>query len=100
VLSDDQATHVLQALDALDELENAALKLLRAELFSGPTVDGLIADPLTEGSRLDLLCLADTLAVDLLSILGRRESIVRLIESAPSSSARDALAQHLTRGTV
>jgi len=32
--------------------------------------------------------------------LGRRESIVRLIESAPSSSARDALAQHLTRGTV
>ena len=100
MLSDDQATHVLQALDALDELENAALKLLRAELSSGPTVDGLIADPLTEGSRLDLLCLADTLAVDLLSILGRRESIARLIENAPSSSAREALAQHFTRGTV
>ena len=55
MLSDDQATHILQALDALDELEAAALKLLRAELQSGQTIDGLIVDPLTEGSRLDLL---------------------------------------------
>ena len=70
MLSDDQATHILQALDALDELEAAALKLLRAELQSGQTIDGLIVDPLTEGSRLDLLCLTDTLAVDLLSVLG------------------------------
>ena len=43
MLSDDQATHILQALDALDELEAAALKLLRAELQSGQTIDGLIA---------------------------------------------------------
>ena len=85
MLSDDQATHILQALDALDELEAAALTLLRAELQSGQTIDGLIVDPLTEGSRLDLLCLTDTLAVDLLSVLGRRESIARLIETAPSS---------------
>jgi|TARA_B100001540_G_scaffold136271_1_gene121116 hypothetical protein len=100
VLSDDQATHILQALDALDELEAAALKLLRAELQSGQTIDGLIVDPLTEGSRLDLLCLTDTLAVDLLSVLGRRESIARLIETAPNSSARDAIAHHFARGTV
>ena len=57
MLSDDQATHILQALDALDELEAAALKLLRAELQSGQTIDGLIVDPLTEGSRLDLYAL-------------------------------------------
>ena len=100
MLSDDQATHILQALDALDELEAAALKLLRAELQSGQTIDGLIVDPLTEGSRLDLLCLTDTLAVDLLSVLGRRESIARLIETAPNSSARDATAHHFARGTV
>ena len=100
MLSDDQATHILQALDALDELEAAALKLLRAELQSGQTIDGLIVDPLTEGSRLDLLCLTDTLAVDLLSVLGRRESIARLIETAPNSSARDAIAQHFASDTV
>ena len=100
MLSDDQATHILQALDALDELEAAALKLLRAELQSGQTIDGLIVDPLTEGSRLDLLCLTDTLAVDLLSVLGRRESIARLIETSPNSSARDAIAHHFARGTV
>ena len=100
MLSDDQATHILQTLDALDELEAAALKLLRAELQSGQTIDGLIVDPLTEGSRLDLLCLTDTLAVDLLSVLGRRESIARLIETAPISSARDAIAQHFASDTV
>jgi hypothetical protein len=100
VLSDDQATNVLRALDALDELEAAALKLVRAELACGPVVDGLIADPLTEGSRLDLLCLADTLATDLLSVMGRRETVARLLEQAPGSSARDALTRHLSRGTV
>ncbi len=100
MLNDDQATHVLRALDALDEMEAAALKLVRAELACGPVVDGLIADPLTEGSRLDLLCLADTLATDLLTVMGRRESVTRLLEEAPASSARDALARHLARGSV
>jgi hypothetical protein len=80
VLTDGQATHVLRVLDALDELEAAALKLLTAELACGPVVDGLMADPLTEGSRLDLLC--------------------RLLDAAPPSSAREALAQHLARGSV
>ena len=48
MLSDDQAVHVLRALDALDELEAAAFKLVRAELACGPVIDGLIADPLTD----------------------------------------------------
>ena len=47
MLSDEQATHLLRALDALDALEEAALKLVRAELACGPVVDGLMADPLT-----------------------------------------------------
>ena len=59
MLSNDQATHLLRALDALDELEAAALKLVRSELACGPVVDGLIADPLTEGSPLDLLYVVD-----------------------------------------
>ena len=42
MLSDDQAVHVLRALDALDELEAAAFKLVRAELACGPVIDGLI----------------------------------------------------------
>ena len=44
MLSNDQATHLLHALDALGELEAAALKLVRSELACGPVVDGLIAD--------------------------------------------------------
>ncbi len=95
VLTDDQAANVLRALDALDELEAAAVKLLRAELACGPAIDGLVADPLTEGSRLDLLWLADTLAVDLLMVAGRSDSLRGLLENAPASSARDALAAHL-----
>jgi len=71
VLTDHEATHVLRALDALDQLEEAAMKLVRAELACGPALDGLIADPLTEGTRLDQLSLVDTLAVDLLAALGR-----------------------------
>ena len=95
MLSDDQAVHVLRALDALDELEAAAFKLVCAELACGPVIDGLIADPLTEGSRLDLLCLADTVAADLLVAVGRRDSLLRLVEAAPAGSARDALTDHL-----
>ena len=97
LMTDEQATHVLRALDALDELEAAALKLVRAELSCGPVLDGLIADPLTEGTRLDLLCLTDTVAVDLLDVLGRYDAVRRLVEDAPPGSARDALAEHLTR---
>jgi len=97
LLTDEQATQVLRALDALDELEAAALKLVRAELVCGPVLDGLIADPLTEGTRLDLLCLVDTVAVDLLEAVGRRESVRRLVDEAPPGSARDALGEYLTR---
>ncbi|MEC9394735.1 MAG: hypothetical protein VYA89_02675 [Actinomycetota bacterium] len=97
LMTEEQATHVLRALDALDELEAAALKLVRAELSCGPVLDGLIADPLTEGTRLDLLCLTDTVAVDLLDVLGRYDAVRRLVEDAPPGSARDALAEHLTR---
>ena len=92
-----QATQVMRALDALDELEAAAVKLVRAELAAGPVVDGLIADPLTEGTRLDLLCLVDTVAADLLAVLGRANMVRRLVAEAPPGSARDALAEHLTR---
>jgi hypothetical protein len=95
MLSDADATNVLRALDALDELETAALKLVRAELACGPVIDGLVADPLTEGSRIDLLCLADTVAADLLSVVGRSRSLRTMVETAPASSVRDALAEHL-----
>ena len=95
MLFDDQATHLLRALDALDALEEAALRLVRAELACGPVVDGLMADPLTEGSRLDLLYLVDTMATDLLAVMGRRSTLGRILGEAPPSSARDALAEHL-----
>ena len=97
LLTDEQATQVLRALDALDELEAAALKLVRAELACGPVLDGLVADPLTEGTRLDLLCLADTVAVDLLDVLGRRDAVRGLVDEAPPGSACDALDEHLNR---
>ncbi|MBJ30036.1 MAG: hypothetical protein CL466_01270 [Acidimicrobiaceae bacterium] len=97
LLTVDEATQVMRALDALDELEAAALKLVRAELACGPVLDGLVADPLTEGTRLDLLCLADTLAVDLLDVLGRSDAVRRLVDEAPPGSARNALDEHLTR---
>ena len=96
LLARDQATQVMRALDALDELEAAAVKLVRAELAAGPVVDGLIADPLTEGTRLDLLCLVDTMAADLLTVLGRGDMVCRLVAEAPPGGARDALAEHLT----
>ena len=54
MISDSEAKNLLLALDALDELEQAALKMVRAEIECGPVIDGLMADPLTEGSRLDL----------------------------------------------
>ena len=97
LLPREQATQVMRALDALDELEAAAVKLVRAELAAGPVLDGLVADPLTEGTRLDLLCLVDTMAVDLLAVLGRGNMVRRLVAEAPSGSARNALAEHLTR---
>ena len=87
----------MRALDALDELEAAAVKLVRAELAAGPVLDGLVADPLTEGTRLDLLCLVDTMAVDLLAVLGRVNMVRHLVAEAPPGSARNALAEHLTR---
>ncbi|MDG1465225.1 MAG: hypothetical protein P8Q20_09065 [Acidimicrobiales bacterium] len=92
-----QATQVMRALDALDELEAAAIKLVRAELAAGPAIDGLIADPLTEGTRLDSLCVVDTMAADLLAALGRGDTVRHLVDEAPPGSARDALARHLTR---
>jgi len=95
LLPREQATQVLRALDALDELEAAAVKLIRAELAAGPVVDGLIADPLTEGTRLDLLCFVDTMATDLLAVLGRGDMVRRLVAEAPPGGARDALAEHL-----
>ncbi len=87
----------MRALDALDELEAAAVKLVRAELAAGPVIDGLIADPLTEGTRLDLLCIVDTMAADLLGALGRCDAVRHLVDEAPPGSARDALAEHLAR---
>lgn len=95
MLSDDQATHLLRALDALGELELAALKLVRSELACGPVVDGLIADPLTAGSPLDLLYVVDTLVADLLTVMGRQDTLSRLLDDALPSSARDALEKHL-----
>ena len=100
MLTDAQATNVLRVLDALDELEAAALKLLAAELACGPVVDGLMADPLTEGSRLDLLYVADTVAADVLTAVGRRDWLCRLLDGAPPRSAREALSRHLARGAV
>lgn len=95
LLADREAVQVMRALDALDELEAAALKLVSAELACGPVLDGLIVDPLTEGTRLDLLCLIDTMAADLLGAFGRQQTVRRLVEEAPPGSARDALAAHL-----
>ena len=101
MLTDHEATHVLRALDALDQLEEAAVKLVRAELACGPALDGLIADPLTEGTRLDQLSLVDTLAVDLLAALGRLDTGRRLGDEAPAGWARDALVDHLAgRGSA
>ena len=101
MLTDHEATHVLRALDALDQLEEAAMKLVRAELACGPALDGLIADPLTEGTRLDQLSLVDTLAVDLLTALGRHDTVRRLVHEAPAGCARDALIDHLVgRGSA
>ena len=80
-------------------LEEAALRLVRAELACGPVVDGLMADPLTEGSRLDLLYLVDTMATDLLAVMGRRGTLGRMLGEAPPSSARDALGEHLAGRT-
>tara|TARA_B110000438_G_C15772658_1_gene632622 strand:+ start:348 stop:653 length:306 start_codon:yes stop_codon:yes gene_type:complete len=96
MISQSDATHLLNALDALDELERAALKMVKAELECGDVIDGLIADPLTEGSRLDLLYLVDTMAADLLTSMGRSGTLSRLIVDAPASSARDALNAHLS----
>ena len=91
VITDTEATHVMRALDALDELEAAAVKLVTAELACGPVIDGLIADPLTAGSRLDVLCLVDTI----LAAMGRGETVQRLVDEAPAGGARDALVQYL-----
>ena len=60
--------------------EAAALKLLTAELACGPVVDGLMADPLTEGSRLDLLYVTDTVAADVLTATGGRDRLCRLLD--------------------
>jgi hypothetical protein len=95
VLTDHEATHVMRALDALDELEAAAVKLVRAELACGPAIDGLIADPLTAGTRLDVLCLVDTIAADLLVAMGRADTVRRLVDEAPAGGARDALVEYL-----
>jgi hypothetical protein len=95
VLTDHEATHVMRALDALDELEAAAVKLVRAELACGPAIDGLIADPLTAGTRLDVLCLVDTIAADLLAAMGRADTVRRLVDEAPAGGARDALVEYL-----
>ena len=85
----------MRALDALDELEAAAVKLVRAELACGPAIDGLIADPLTAGTRLDVLCLVDTIAADLLAAMGRADTVRRLVDEAPAGGARDALVEYL-----
>ena len=95
MLTDHEATHVMRALDALDELEAAAVKLVRAELACGPAIDGLIADPLTAGTRLDVLCLVDTIAADLLAAMGRADIVRRLVDEAPAGGARDALVEYL-----
>ncbi len=95
MLTDHEATHVMRALDALDELEAAAVKLVRAELACGPAIDGLIADPLTAGTRLDVLCLVDTIAADLLAAMGRADTVRRLVDGAPAGGARDALVEYL-----
>jgi len=95
MLTDYEATHVMRALDALDELEAAAVKLVRAELACGPAIDGLIADPLTAGTRLDVVCLVDTIAADLLAAMGRGETVRRLVDEAPAGGARDALVEYL-----
>ncbi|MBT4676487.1 MAG: hypothetical protein HOH21_06675 [Acidimicrobiaceae bacterium] len=95
MITDTEATHVMRALDALDELEAAAVKLVTAELACGPVIDGLIADPLTAGTRLDVLCLVDTIAADLLAAMGRGETVQRLVDEAPAGGARDALVQYL-----
>ena len=101
VLTDYEATHVMRALDALDQLEEAAVKLVRAELACGAVLDGLIADPLTKGTRLDQLSLVDTLAVDLLAALGQYDTVRRLVNEAPAGCARDALVDHLAgRGSA
>ena len=94
MISESEATNLLLALDALDELEQAALKMVRAEIECGPVIDGLMADPLTEGSRLDLLYVVDTLVADLLTAMGR--TVGTLLQEAPASSARDALTAHLS----
>lgn len=95
MISESEAANLLRALDSLDELEQAALKMVRAEIECGPVIDGLMADPLTEGTRLDLLYIVDTLVADLLTAMGRRETVGRLLQEAPVSSARDALSAHL-----
>ena len=95
MLTDHEATHVMRALDALDELEAGAVKLVRAELACGPAIDGLIADPLTAGTRLDVVCLVDTIAADLLAAMGRGETVRRLVDEAPAGGARDALVEYL-----
>ena len=38
---------------------------------------------------------ADMVAADLLVAVGRRDSLLRLVEAAPAGSARDALTDHL-----
>jgi hypothetical protein len=43
---------------------------------------------------------ADTVAADVLTAVGRRDRLCRLLDSAPPSSARDALSRHLARGSV
>ncbi len=88
---------VLGVLDALDAFEGAAVDLLSAELESGLVIDGLIADPLTEGSRLDMVYEVDTVVADLLLTLGRTNDLRRMLEGAPVSAARDALYSHIAR---
>ena len=39
MISESEATNLLLALDALDELEQAALKMVRAEIECGPVID-------------------------------------------------------------
>ena len=46
-------------------------------------------------SLICFLYVVDTMVADLLTAMGRRETVGRLLQEAPASSARDALSAHL-----
>ena len=96
----DSANHRVQVLHKKDgthvrTIGTTGQKGTGNDQFSCPW--GVCVEP-GPGGR--LLYVADTVAADVLTAVGRRDRLCRLLDGAPPSSAREALSRHLARGSV